>query len=54
MRKVDVLLLTKDKGTATATQSALGAGALGASTSVCEDIIELRSQLSKPRRQSAV
>lgn len=48
MKKVDVLLLTKDKGTATAAQSALGSGAFGASTSVCEDMVELRTHLSRP------
>ncbi len=53
MKKVDVLLLTKDKGTAAAAQSALGAGALRASASVCEDIVELRSHLSKSAGKSA-
>ncbi len=48
MKKVDVLLLTRDKGTAAAAQSVLGSGATGASTSLCEDIVELRTQLSRP------
>jgi len=48
MKKVDVLLLTKDEGTAAAAQSALSSSALGASASICEDMGELRTHLSKP------
>jgi len=48
MKKLDVLLLTKDTGVAMAAQSVLGSSAIAASTSLCEDMGELRSQLSRP------
>jgi len=48
VKESDVLLLTKDKGTLAATQSALETGTVGGSACVCEDMIELRTYLAKP------
>lgn len=48
MKEADVLLLTKDKATVEAAQSALESGSLGSSASVCEDMVELKAHLSKP------
>jgi pilus assembly protein CpaE len=48
VKEADVLLLTKDKGTLDAAQSALQSGALRGSAGVCQDMVELKNYLAKP------
>jgi len=48
VKETDVLLLTKDKGTVDAAQSALASSSLGSAISVCEDMVELKAHLSRP------
>jgi len=56
VKETDILLLTKDKGTLDAAQSALQSGAFRGSAGVCQDMVELKNYLAKPgaRQRSSV